>query len=99
MAMMRSEAAVSSAARQAAEHDEPSTASREADAAAGTASDNLKVGFETIVSVLGEAGFRREQAGLKAGLALASQLKPMQIVSLALIGGFVAGFRSFPRRR
>lgn len=60
---------------------------------------DLKSGFETIVSVLGDAGFRREQAGLRAGLALASQLKPMQIVSLALIGGFIAGMRSGGRRR
>lgn len=60
---------------------------------------DLKSGFETIISVLGDAGFRREQAGLKAGLALASQLKPMQIVSLALIGGFIAGMRSGGRRR
>lgn len=60
---------------------------------------DLKDGFETIVSVLGDAGFRREQAGLKAGLALASQLKPMQIVSLALIGGFIAGMRSGGGRR
>lgn len=60
---------------------------------------DLTGGFETIVSVLGDAGFRREQAGLKAGLALASQLKPMQIVSLALIGGFIAGMRSGGGRR
>lgn len=65
---------------------------------APTAND-LASGFETIVSVLGDAGFRKEQAGLKAGLALASQLKPMQIVSLALIGGFIAGMRSGGFRR
>lgn len=63
------------------------------------AAGDLKGSFETIVSVLGDAGFRREQAGLRAGLALASQLKPMQIVSLALIGGFIAGMRSGGRRR
>ncbi len=63
------------------------------------AAGDLKGSFETIVSVLGDAGFRREQAGLRAGLALAGQLKPMQIVSLALIGGFIAGMRSGGRRR
>lgn len=63
------------------------------------AAGDLMGSFETIVSVLGDAGFRREQAGLRAGLALASQLKPMQIVSLALIGGFIAGMRSGGRRR
>ena len=58
---------------------------------------DLASGFDTMVSALGDAGFRREQAGLKAGLALASQLKPMQIVSLALIGGFIAATRSSRR--
>lgn len=81
------------------------TARAETSDAAAAASSNtppggsdLKGSFETIVSVLGDAGFRREQAGLRAGLALASQLKPMQIVSLALIGGFIAGMRGGRRR-
>ena len=44
---------------------------------------DLKAGFETIVAALGDAGLRREQAGLKAGLAIANQLRPIQLVSLA----------------
>ena len=58
----------------------------------------MKSGLGAIASALGEAGFRREQAGLRAGLAIAEQLKPMQIVSLALIGGFLAGVRVRRRR-
>lgn len=60
---------------------------------------DLKAGFDTIVDALGDAGLRREQAGLKAGLALAQQLRPIQLVSLALIGGFVAGLRLMGKRR
>ena len=60
---------------------------------------DLKTGFDTIVAALGDAGLRREQAGLKAGLAIANQLKPIQLVSLALVGGFVAGLRLMGKRR
>lgn len=74
----------------------------EADASADTASaastmSGLRSGVESLAGVLGAAGFRREQAGLRAGMLLANQLKPIQLVSLALIGGFLAGMRS--RRR
>lgn len=81
----------------AMERRSEATAATAADDGQGPAVD-LAGGFETMVTALGDAGFRREQAGLRAGLALASQLKPMQIVSLALIGGFVAATR-YPRRR
>lgn len=60
----------------------------------------LNAGLDTLVSALGEAGFKREQAGLRAGLAIARQLRPMQIASLALLGGFVMGARiHFGRKR
>lgn len=66
----------------------------------GPTEQALNLGLDTLVSALGEAGFRREQAGLRAGLAMARQLKPMQIASLALLGGFVMGARMrFGRRR
>lgn len=60
---------------------------------------DFKAGFDTIVAALGDAGLRKEQAGLKAGLALANQLRPVQLVSLALLGGFVAGLRLMGKRR
>ena len=52
-----------------------------------------------IVSALGEAGVKREQAGLRAGLTIANQLRPMQVVTLALVGGILAGARLVRRRR
>ncbi len=66
----------------------------------GNAEQALGVGLDTLVSALGEAGFKREQAGLRAGIAMARQLRPLQIASLALLGGFVMGARvHFGRRR
>ena len=66
----------------------------------GEAEQALSVGLDTLVSALGEAGFKREQAGLRAGIAMARQLRPVQIASLALLGGFVMGARlHFGRRR
>lgn len=58
----------------------------------------LNSGLEAIVTALGDAGFAREQAGLKAGLTIAQKLRPMQAVSLALLAGFVVGTRIIPRR-
>lgn len=102
-AMAEARASLGSSQQAAAARSQVSGAAEAAQAAAyGQATppaSDLKTSFETIVSVLGDAGFRREQAGLKAGLALASQLKPMQIVSLALIGGFIAGMRGGGARR
>lgn len=92
-------ASVTEAAAARAKASRAAEAAQSAATASAPPAGDLKSGFETIVSVLGDAGFRREQAGLRAGLALASQLKPMQIVSLALIGGFIAGMRSGGRRR
>lgn len=66
----------------------------------GQTEQALNLSLDTLVSALGEAGFKREQAGLRAGLAMARQLRPMQIASLALLGGFVMGARlHFGRRR
>ncbi len=59
---------------------------------------DFKDSLSAIASALGEAGFRREQAGLQAGLTLAERLRPMQLVSLALLGGFIAGLRLTRRR-
>lgn len=60
----------------------------------------LDTGLDALLSALGEAGFKREQAGLRAGLTIARQLRPMQVASLALLGGFVMGARlRFGRRR
>lgn len=65
----------------------------------GTTEHALDSGLDALVSALGEAGFKREQAGLRAGLAIARQLRPMQVASLALLGGFVMGARLLGRRR
>ena len=65
----------------------------------GMIDPEMSSGLDAVVSALGEAGLRREQAGLKAGLAIAKQLKPMQLISLALLGGFVAGIRMTSKRR
>lgn len=59
----------------------------------------LRSGLDAIVSALGEAGFKREQAGLRAGLSIADKLRPMQVVTLALVGGVLAGARMMRRRR
>ncbi|WP_131113529.1 hypothetical protein [Lichenihabitans psoromatis] len=59
----------------------------------------MRSGLDAVVSALGDAGFRREQAGLRAGIAIASQMRPVQLVSLALLGGFLAGVRSKRGRR
>ncbi len=65
----------------------------------GSTERALDTGLDALVSALGEAGFKREQAGLRAGLAIARQLRPMQVASLALLGGFVMGARlRFGRR-
>ncbi len=64
-----------------------------------TTEQTLNSGLEAVVVALGEAGFTREQAGLRAGLTIAQQLRPMQVVSLALLGGFLAGARMKPPRR
>jgi hypothetical protein len=99
--MLDAEAAVARA-RSGIEADAPAAkgqARAQAKAAQPTADTtatsmaDMTSGLGAIAAALGEAGFKKEQAGLRAGLAIAQQLKPMQIVSLALIGGFIAGAR------
>ena len=57
----------------------------------------IKGQMEAIASSLQKSGFRREGALLTAAAAVSKDVRPLHIVALSLLGGFVLG-RRFERR-
>ena len=76
-------------ARPAAPPENP-TASAAADSTGSTNSE-LQGTMDDLISLLGSAGLRKEAFGLMAAKGALGDIKPVHLVGLGLLAGFIAG--------
>ena len=79
-------------ARQDAKADtegEPTAAAEASDSV--PAPSNLQGSMDELIAILGSAGLRKEAVGLMAAKGVLGEVKPLQLVVLGLVAGFIVG--------